>query len=97
MAPTHRCTQEGNISLTNKSIADMDKKIDKLISTVEDMGKDFKATYATKEELEHERQLQQQKNDTMEKGIAEWQDVVKKLAWFIAFAFLSAMVWLVIK
>gem|GEM_PF-4223388 len=72
MAPTHKCTQESNISFITKAYADMDKKIDTVINSIKDtnneikdMRKEIKDTYATKEELEATATLQDLKNLNM--------------------------------
>ena len=94
MAPAHKCIQE---PFMNKYYADMDKKMDSLIVEVKEMRKENKETYATKEELVAEANLQEVKNITMSKDIDKLSDIINKLAWVIVIAVVGSVIAQVIK
>ena len=104
MAPTHKCTQEQNISFITKAYADMDKKIDAVITAqketqteIKEMRKEIKDTYATKEELDATENLQELKNATMTKDINKISSVIDKLAWVLALAVIGSVITNVVK
>ncbi len=104
MAPTHKCTQEANISFITKAYADMDKKIDTVILAqketqweIKEMRKEIKETYATKEELTATANLQELKNTTMSKDIEKVSDTITKLWWVVVLAVVWSILTQVIK
>jgi len=94
---TTKYSQEQNISFIEKKYADMDKKIDTVISEIKEMRREVKDTYATKEELASTSILQDLKNETMSKDINKLNDIINKLAWVVVLAVVGSVIAQVIK